>query len=206
MRLSEAFTFDPKLTLDGIMTLAAGAIAFIAVWFQVRSSRKEVESQLEAEKEARATESERQKQAVARALLFETVNFYRYYFTHLRPLLDQVDPENCQPPSFGAPNSDFFAVYQGSASHLGTFERILVEKVVRSCGLSAWLLSSIREYTLSLAQELERQNFVPPGSAPRIHLKQIKTLMYETDIAAKEAMQELSKIAGVSFDSLKLTG
>jgi hypothetical protein len=37
VRLSEAFTFDPKLTLDGIMTLAAGVIAFVAVVLQIRS-------------------------------------------------------------------------------------------------------------------------------------------------------------------------
>src|SRR5260370_41926570 len=155
MSLSEAFTFDPKLTLDGIMTLAAGVIAFVAVILQIRSSRKQIELQLDAERKARTLESERQKQAVARSLLFEIVNFYRYYRGHVRPLLDRVDVEACLPPLLSAPRSDFFAVYHGSASHLGTFDHILVEKVVQSCGLSAWLLSSIRAYTSSLDRWLE---------------------------------------------------
>lgn len=188
------------------MTLAAGVIAFVAVVIQVRSSRKEVECQLEAERGERAQEFERQKQAVARALLFEIVNFYRYYFAHLRPLLDPVDTEDCPLPSFGAPDSAFFAVYQGSANHLGAFERVLVEKVVRAYGLSAWLLSSIREYTWSVDRELERQKYVPRGSAPRILLKQIKTLMYEADALAVDAMKGLCIVADVLFDSLKFTG
>lgn len=206
MRFSEAFTIDPKLTLDGIMTLTAGAIAFIAVWLQIRSSRKQVEHQLDAERQARILESERQTRAVARALLFEIVNFYRYYRGHVRPLLDPLDIETCLPPTLSAPSSDFFGVYQGSANQLGSFEPLLIEKVVRSYGLSAWLLSSIREYTLSLSRELERQHSVSQSSTPRKLLKQIKALMYETDGAAVAAMQELCKIASVPFDSFKSMG
>jgi hypothetical protein len=206
MSLREAFSFDPRLTLDGIMTLSAGVIAFVAVVLQIRSTRKQIELQLEAEKKARALEFERQKQVVARALLFEIVNFYRYYCGHLRPLSDQVDVDECAPPLLSAPNSDFFGVYRGSASHLGAFEPKIVEKVVKSCGLSAWLLSSIRDYTRSMDQELERQPNIMPGSAPRKLLKQIKNLMYETDAVAVDAMQELCKVADVPFDSLKFTG
>src|SRR5260370_16815941 len=120
MSLSEAFTFDPKLTLDGIMTLAAGVIAFVAVILQIRSSRKQIELQLEAEKKARTLESERQKQAVARALLFEIVNFYRYSRGHVRPLLDRVDVDECAPPLLSPPNPLFFALYPPHASHLRT--------------------------------------------------------------------------------------
>lgn len=171
----------------------------------MRSSHKEVERQLNADRDARALEAERQKQAIATALLFEIVNFYKYYFTHLRPLLDQVDVETCQPPSFSAPSTDFFSVYQGSANSLGTFDHMLVEKVVRSYGLMAWLFSSIREYTRSLDQELNRQHSVAPGSAPRKILTQIKSLMYESDAAAVGCMRDLCTVAGVQFDSLRFT-
>lgn len=205
MNLSQAFTFEPKLTLDGIMTLSAGVIAFVAVVLQIRSARKDVNLQLDAERKTRTLESERQMQAVARALQFEIVNFYKYYRAHLLPLLDNVDIESCQPPSFSAPDSDFFAIYKGSVSHIGSFEEVLVGKVVRSYGLSASLLSSIREYTFSLQRELDRQHYVAPASAPRKLLKQIRNLMYETDAAAVEAMQALCKVTALPFDNLEIT-
>src|ERR1700736_5168233 len=149
MCVSAAFPFEPKLTLDGLMTLVAGIIAFIAILLQIRSSRREMERRLNAEKEARAVEEKRQKEAVAKALLFEIANFYGFYRVHVRPSLDRVDVENCMPPTLSAPGSDFFAVYHGSAGRLGAFEHMLVEKLVQFYGLAELLLTSIREYTWS---------------------------------------------------------
>jgi len=200
-----SINFDPKLTLDGLMTLVAGIIAFVAILLQIRSSHREVESQLRADKEARTTEDEARKQAVAKALLFEIVSFYRYYWNHLRPILDRLDTHSCLPPSISAPSSDFFVVYRGNAGQLGAFDHILVEKAVRFYGLGEWLLSSVRAYMWSLDRELERQRFVATESAPRIMLKQIQDLMYETDSAAVEAMKKLCETTGISFDSLKFS-
>ena len=204
MSICTAFTFDPKLTLDGLMTLLAGIIAFVAILFQIRSSRREVERQLHAEKEARALEEKRQKEAVARALLCEISSFYGYYRTRVRPVLDRVDVDNCMPPTLSAPGEGFFAVYRGNAGNLGAFEHLLVEKVVRFYGFAELLLTSIRDYTWNLDRELERVKSVQPGSAPRKLLKQIQEVMYPADAAAIEALQKLCEVAGVSFDSLKL--
>ena len=204
MSMCTAFTFDSKLTLDGLMTLLAGIIAFVAIVFQIRSSRREVERQLHAEKDARALEEKRQKEAVARALLCEISSFYAYYRTRVRPVLDRVDVDNCMPPTLSAPGAGFFAVYQGNAGTLGAFEHALVEKVVRFYGLAELLLTSIREYMWNLDRELERVKSMQPGSAPRKLLKQIQEVMYPADTAAIEALQKLCEIAGISFDSLKL--
>jgi hypothetical protein len=198
-----SFTFEPKLTLDGLMTLVAGIIAFAAILLQIRSSRKEVQRQLNAEKESRALEEKRQKEAVARALLFEIVNFYAFYRVYVRPFLDRVDVENCMPPTLSAPGSDFFAVYHSNAGRLGAFQQMLVEKVVQFYGLAELLLTNIRAYTWSLARE-ELQKSVQPGSAPRKLLHQVQQVMYPADRAAIEALQQLCEVAGVSFDSLKL--
>ncbi len=205
MNLAAPFTFEPKLTLDGLMTLVAGVIAFVAVVLQIRSSRRDVERQLRADKEARARAEEARKQAVARALLFEAVSFYTYYYRYLRPILDRLDTESCLPPSISAPSSDFFAVYRGNAGFLGDFDHALIEKVVRFYGSAEWLFSSIREYTWNLDRELDRQKTVAAGSAPRKLLQQIQKLMYETDSAAVEAMRKLCEVAGVSFDSLRFS-
>src|SRR5712691_4873704 len=96
MYISECFHFEPKLTLDGLMTLVAGIIAFIAVVLQIRSSRREMVRQLNVEKEARALEEKRQNEAIAKALLFEIANFYGFYRVHVRPFLVRVDVENCR--------------------------------------------------------------------------------------------------------------
>jgi hypothetical protein len=198
------FTFDPRLTLDGLMTLLAGGIAFIAVLLQIRSSRQAVERQIYEEKGTRAREEEGRRQAVAKALLFEIANFYGYYRVYVRPHLDQKDPEACVPPSLIAPGSDFFAVYRGNAGHLGAFEQVLVEKVVKFYGLAELLLTNIREYTWSLAREFELRGSAQPGSAPRRLLKQIQNVMYATDSAGIEAMQKLCEATGTTIESLKL--
>jgi hypothetical protein len=203
MSFFPGFTFEPRLTLDGLMTLAAGVIAFIAVILQVRSSRRDLERQLREDKEAHARAEEVRKQAVARSLLFEVVSFYTYYYRYLSPILDGLDTESCLPPSVSAPSSDFFAVYRGNTDYLGGFDHALVEKIVRFYGRAEWLFTSIREYTWSLDRELERQKNVAAGSAPRKLLQQIQKLMYETDTAAVEAMKKLCEVAGVSFDSLR---
>ena len=148
-------------------------------------------------------EVKRQRQAVARALLFETVSYYTYYYRYLRPILNRLDTEHCPPPSLSVPSSDFFAVYRGNACFLGGFGHSVVEKVVRFYRLAEWLFTSIREYAWSLDRELERQENVATGSAPRRLLKQAQDLMYHTDTAAVEAIRTLSESAGVSYDSLR---
>jgi hypothetical protein len=204
MNLFYKITLEPRLPLDGIMTLLAGVIAFIAVLLQIRSSREAVERQLREERVARVQEEERQRQAVAKALLFEIANFYGYYRVRVRPSLDRKDPETCLLPPLSAPGSGFFAVYQGNSGRLGAFEHVLVEKVVKFYGVAELLLTSIREYTWSLARELERQGSVPAGSAPRILLKQIQDVMYTADSAGMEAMQKLCGVVGTTVESLKL--
>lgn len=183
-------TFEPKLTLDGLMTLVAGVVAFIAILLQISSSRRQVERQLLAQKEARALEEKRLRESVARALLCEIANFYGYYRTQVRPALDRVDVENCMPPTLSAPGVGFFAVYCGNADTLGTFDHLLVEKVVQFYGLAELLLTSIRDYTWNLDREFERVRSVQPSSAPRRLLKQIQNIMYQVDSAAVEALQK----------------
>jgi hypothetical protein len=41
-----AMQFETKLTLDGLMTLIAGIIAFVAVIIQIRSSSKQLHDQM----------------------------------------------------------------------------------------------------------------------------------------------------------------
>ncbi|HEV2382589.1 MAG TPA: hypothetical protein VG206_22710 [Terriglobia bacterium] len=41
--------FDPKLTLDGLMTLIGGALAFAAVMVQTVASSRGLQKQLDAE-------------------------------------------------------------------------------------------------------------------------------------------------------------
>jgi hypothetical protein len=145
-------------------------------------------------------ERKKQRRTVAKAMMFEIVGFYRYYYRNLRPILQDIDPESCLPPTISAPTAEFFAVYRANAATLGSFDDTVVEDVVRFYGLAQWLLSTIREYGEALAYELQRENSVAPKSAPRRLLKQIQTTMWDTDRAAVDAGRKLSGIGGVISD------
>ena len=87
------------LTPDGAMTLVAAAIAFIAVIWQIRSSSKQVQEQIRAQRDAERKERERQRKAVATAILFEIDGFYAGYLRQPRDFLAGKDIENVGLPA-----------------------------------------------------------------------------------------------------------
>lgn len=197
------FTFDPRLTLDGLMTLVAGIIAFVAVLLQIRSSGNQIQQQLRADREARIQEEERHKRAVARAILFEILNFYVHYEKYVRPHIEQVDAESCTPPTISAPEPNSFSVYRGNASTLGEFEQDAAEETVRFYGLAQRFLATVEDYSRSLELELQLYKGVGKGSAPRKHLSQMQELMHPMAVSAIDACRKLSGAAGLRFESLR---
>jgi hypothetical protein len=148
----------------------------------------------------RSYDERKQRRAVAKALMFEIVAFYRYYYRDLRPILKDIDPESCLPPTISGPSAEFFAVYRANANTLGSFDDAVVEHVVRFYGLAEWLLSIIPEYGMALAHELQEVHSVAPNSAPRRLLKQIQKTMFEADTAAVEAGRKLAAVSSVKSD------
>jgi len=56
---------ETKLTLDGLLAFAGGALALLGVWWSNHQSVRNLQKQLDAEKQARRQEEERQKRTVA---------------------------------------------------------------------------------------------------------------------------------------------
>jgi hypothetical protein len=117
--------FEAKLTLDGIMTLVAGVIAFIAVIIQIRSSSKQVQDQMKAQRDAEREEQERQMQSVATAVLFEIDHVYRL-------ISDQVHADDFNIRYLIPPNR--FIVFEANAGHLGSLGSDLARAIVRFYG------------------------------------------------------------------------
>lgn len=132
-----------SLSVDGLAmigtTLVAAAIGFLAILLQVRSSSKQLRDQIREQRDAERTEQERQKKAVASALLLEIDNFY------LRHLIDreigakvwrQLDA-NRQTVEvlkliIGAP----FVIFEASADRLRELDESTSRAVIASYGAS----------------------------------------------------------------------
>jgi hypothetical protein len=125
--------FEAKLTLDGLMTLIAGIIAFAAVIIQIRCSSKQVRDQIRAQRDAEREEQERQKRVVAGALLFEIDGLYRWLLRDVRDFLRDVNPETEELSGLEAKpvGTNPFVVFEGNAGRVGELEGPLVENVVR---------------------------------------------------------------------------
>jgi len=155
--------FEAKLTLDGIMTLIAGVIAFIAVIIQIRSSSKQVQNQIKAQSDAEREEREGQKKAVATALLFEIDSFYRLHVRETHESLKRWSPATGDLFVAKSISPQPFPVYNGNASVLGSLDKDLVFGIVGFYGAATQCLSALRDYKMEF--ERCRYNIAQPGSA-----------------------------------------
>ena len=200
--------FEAKLTLDGLMTLVAGIIAFSAVIIQIRSSSKQVQDQVKAQREAEREEQERQKRAIAKALLFEVDDFYS---NHLKGAYDHYrsfDIATGKLPGVTGMDHQPFAVYNGNTASLGIFSDEVVRSVVvfydtarRHLSINRDFKEMLREYQYGshspeAGQEARQLFFYVRGSIPRL-----TRLSYE-------ACMKLAHLSGVHFrkDTVSVAG
>lgn len=200
------FTFDARLTLDGLMTLIAGVIAFVAVWWQIKSSREQVEKQLQSDLKAREEEQRRQRLAVARALLFEIDEFYARYLREPWKKLESFDPVSDKPLGVLSVGSNPFPVYYGNTARLGEFHEETSSDVVRFYVQAEAYVSMIRDYKSSLDSELAREKSISAGSEPRILLAFMKNAIPELTNLTYLVCQKLCVVAMVAFESLTIAG
>lgn len=111
--------FEPKLTLDGLMTLIAGLVAFLAVMIQICSSSKQLRDQMKSQHKAEQEEQKRHMKAVATALLFEIDGFYATYLRQSRDRLEKMDLEKDGLPQMASFGPNLFPVYHGNARKIG---------------------------------------------------------------------------------------
>jgi hypothetical protein len=160
-------------TPDGVMTLVAGVIAFIAVIIQIRSSSKQVQDQIKAQRDAEREEQERQKRALATAILFEIDLIYR---SMIRGTSDDI--QNARGEEYLLkPHSLHFTVYEANAGKIGQLPREIGQEIVGFYGSATRFLT-----TLQLCSDAARNAHEPRGSidwkamALQYHEQTVKTI------------------------------
>ena len=136
-------------TPDGVMTLVAGVIAFVAVIIQIRFSSKQMQDQMREQRDAEEEDRERQMRSVAAALLSEIDCFYA---SHLEPRsrlfeswrMTENDPQSVEVFRFVAGKP--FAVYESLAERLGGFDATIAWGTVYTYGTMAAFAELIRLY------------------------------------------------------------
>jgi hypothetical protein len=154
--------YDLKLTLDGLMTLAAGVIAFIAVMIQVRRSSHEVQRQLNAEKELRSDEQEREKRSLASALLLEIDHFYRGFLCRSLKLAQGATGKDVgSDMAFAIGISSPLDIYEGNTSKIGILGPEATTAVIRFYKM-AWELTELWQRYVSCLKEGDPHQFSTP--------------------------------------------
>jgi hypothetical protein len=117
--------FNWTITGDGIATFLTAVVALVAAWIAYRGVKK----QIAAEKEAHEHEVERQKKAVATAILFEIDDFYRYHLRGARVYFEELARRK-ELFEVIRMSPTLFAVYQGNTPRLGELPSAVVEVVL----------------------------------------------------------------------------
>ena len=195
--------FEAKLTLDGLMTLIAGVIAFIAIIIQIRSSSKQVQDQIKAQRDAEREELERQKRSVATAILYEIDNFY------LRHLIDRARSfESWKKMEADASSVEMFkviigtpsVVFQASAKRLGELGENVSRAVVVSYGASVAYIELVKWYQDAFAKGASGS-----GSRERAAVQaEVREAAEQATKLAALACRLLCQITGTSFSTLMI--
>jgi hypothetical protein len=129
------------LSNGDVATLAAGSLAFLAVMIQ-----------LEAERNARLAEAERQNRAVATALAYEIDYVYRYFIRDVGEFLKATD--RSEPLLAKGYETPPFAVYYGNTAVLGRLQEKLVGQIVHFYAMATNHVATIRAYSEAVRNSL----------------------------------------------------
>jgi hypothetical protein len=142
--------FEARLTLDGIMTLVAGVIAFIAVIIQIRSSSKQVQDQIKTQHDAEREERERQRRAIATAILFEIDSFCAVDLDFTAKSLAKWDADSNNIPTAAHLRTNNSEIYKGISPLLGSLNAVSVGAVVHFYSMVGMYEGLWRSYRYSL--------------------------------------------------------
>jgi len=190
---------DWKMTGDGILAFVGGAFAVIAVLLSNRRSRVNMERQLEVEKKTRSDELDRQKRAVAKAVLFEINNFYCYYVRDLQAFLKEKDVENCKPFGMKSISSNAFPIYRGNAITVGVLEDDIVGSIVEFYSGAEVYLGTLRDYRTESERYYREGGDEVTEEKARAFLKQIKLAGPEITKSVYVLCEKLCRLANVEF-------
>jgi len=192
-------------------TLAAAAAGFFAILYQVRSASRQLREQLADQHRTFAAEADRQKKAVATALLFEIDGFCATYLCQPRDFLKGRDVARDPLPRFASIGPNRFPVFHGNASKIGELPTDCVLALVGFFRLADSVVSNLADYASSLdrARDFEHaprdvaDPWVLSGAheAPaRVQLGRIKNVLPEAIKGGYSICEMLCKFTGVPFE------
>jgi len=192
---------DWKMTGDGILAFVGGAFAVIAVLLSNRRSRVNMERQLEVEKKTRSDELDRQKRAVAKAVLFEINNFYCYYVRDVQAFLREKNVESCKLLGIKSISPDPFPIYRGNAITVGVLEDDMVGNIVGFYSTAEAYLTTLRDYRTESERYYHEGGDEVAEEKARTFLGQMKSTGPEITKLIHMLCEELCKVASVPFQA-----
>jgi hypothetical protein len=182
-------------TGDGLLAFLGGALALFGVWWSNRQSVRNLQEQLDADKRSRREDFERQKKAVATAILFQIDPLYRI-------VAEEIATDEEHLPSLLLPGS--FPVYEGNADNLGNLEPDMVASVVTFYSKAMRHFFAARELIREMG-ETERDarsaslgdlRLAKAAAAKLKYSTEVRAAIPEVENSAREACQKLSKFTG----------
>jgi len=185
-------------TFQGVATLVGVFVALAAVIWQVRSSSKHVQDQIQAQRDAERGERERQTKAVATGILFEIDNFYFYHLGGVRGRIEEALRRR-ELLEVVRISSSLFTVYQGNAGRLGDLPNEVVQAIVHFYSKAAQFLALREDY------RAERERHGQLRFEDSDNLKAVTLCGHARDSlpgltrAAYIACEKLCHVAGLEF-------
>jgi hypothetical protein len=191
--------FEAKLTLDGLMTIVAGIIAFVAVIIQIRSSSRQVRDQIQAQREAEQEDKERRKRAVATAIAFEVDFIYAAFIRGVEALFKKESgtPHFEQRIASKRIERLPFAVYEGCAGQLGGMPIPLVEAVAHFYGEVTTYLITLNELYAALRRAEGASLGDPRWNEVKVLARQVQSECAQAEKLAAEVSKVLCEFADI---------
>lgn len=187
-------------TPDGVMTLIAGVIAFVAVIIQIRSSSKQLREQVASYDRASLEERERRNRAVAKGILFEIDSFYRYYLRDLRDYLEKFDTVSGKLP-FIKPNvPGLFGVFNGNTGEIGGLDEEALEAIVRFYSLAGSHWASLQRCATAIERVYRAENVEVEDDVARTILRLSKVALPELIRFTFLVSNKLCRFTGIKFE------
>lgn len=194
MSACQWFSFDPRVSGDGLLTFFGGLLAFFAIIYQVRQADKGLQRQLDAEKKARQDAANARSRAVATAVLFEIDDHYR---SNIRDLLQVFETQAAGVPIVLKPiSANPLPVYAGNVTTLGELPSTLVEAIVQYYGV-------LRVYLGTLSQYSQGYDLMVQGN--QLGMPIMKSLIHRIKSEAKAIIQPTYTVCGLLCSFLGTT-
>jgi len=190
-------------TFQGVATLVGAFVALVAVMWQVRSSSKHLRDQIAAQRVAEEDERERQRRAIATAILFEIDSFCLFELDLDVRYLARWDPDSNSLPSPAGLRTNVTEIYKGISPLFGSLNAVSVSAIVKFYSMVGMYEGLWHRYQYSLdmlrnptnsAVEIDPESLL---NDVRAQLKTIRDLIPEIRKLAENVTNSVARECGV---------